>query len=68
MGVLTWIGLGWRSRVGNGQTKSGVLTSNGYRSWTVELDQEPGQEEDTGKSRTRDGCSIRDRAVVHLGV
>ena len=38
MGVSTGIGLGWRSRVGNGQTKSGVLTSNGYRSWTAELD------------------------------
>ena len=41
-GVLTGIGLGWRSRVGNGWTKSGVLTSKGYRSWTAELDREPG--------------------------
>ena len=38
MGVLTGIELGWRSRVGNGQTKSGVSTSTGYRSWMAELD------------------------------
>ena len=37
-GVSTRIGLGWRSRVGNGKTKSRVLTSKGYRSWMVELD------------------------------
>ena len=42
MGVSTGIGLGWRSRVGNGQTKSRVLTSKGYRSWTAELDQGSG--------------------------
>ena len=42
IGVLTGIWLGWRSRVGNGQTKSRVSTSNGYRSWTVELDQGTG--------------------------
>ena len=41
-GVLTGIGLGWRSRVGNGQTKSRASTSNGYRSWMVELDQGSG--------------------------
>ena len=34
----TGIELGWRSRVGNGRTKFGVLTSTGYRSWTAELD------------------------------
>ena len=38
MGVSTGIELGWRSRVGNGWNKSGVLTSKGYRSWMVELD------------------------------
>ena len=42
MGVLTRIELGWRSRVGNGRTKSGVSTSNGYRSWMAELDQGSG--------------------------
>ena len=42
MGVLTGIWLGWRSRFGNGWTKSGVLTSKGYRSWMVELDQGSG--------------------------
>ena len=42
MEVLTGIGLGWRSRVCNGWTKSEVLTSNGYRSWTTELDQGSG--------------------------
>ena len=42
MGVLTRIGLGWRSRVGNGQTKSGVSTSNGYRSQMAELDRRSG--------------------------
>ena len=41
-GVSTRIGLGWRSRVGNGRTKSGALTSKGYRSWTAELDQGSG--------------------------
>ena len=66
MEVLTRIGLGWRSRVGNGQTKSGVSTSKGYRSWTVELDWGSGYEEDMGKSRTGDGHSIQDRAVVQL--
>ena len=66
MKVLTGIGLGWRSRVGNGQIKSGVSTSKGYRSWTVELDQGYDYEEDMGKSRTRDGRSVQDRAVVQL--
>ena len=42
MGVSTRIELGWRSRVGNGQTKSRVLTSKGYRSWMAELDQGSG--------------------------
>ena len=42
LGVSTGIGLGWRSRIGNGQTKSRVLTSNGYRSWMVELDRGSG--------------------------
>ena len=46
--MSTGIGLGWRSRVGNGWTKSGVSTSNGYRSWTVELDQGSSWEEGTG--------------------
>ena len=32
MGVSIGIGLGWRSRVDNGQTKSRVSTSKGYRS------------------------------------
>ena len=30
------------TRVGNGRTKSRVSTSNGYRSWTAELDQGSG--------------------------
>ena len=34
----TGIGLGWRSWVGNGWTKSGVLTSKGYRSEVAGLD------------------------------
>ena len=42
MGVSTGIWLGWRSRVGNGQIKSGVLTRKGYRSWMVELNQGSG--------------------------
>ena len=48
MGVSTRIELGWRSRVGNGWTKSRVSTSKGYRSWTVELDWESGEEDDMG--------------------
>ena len=42
MEVSTGIELGCGSGVGNGWTKSGVLTSKGYRSWTVELDQRSG--------------------------
>ena len=46
----TWAGDGGVNRdlarveiqVGNGQTKSGVLTSTGYRSWMVELDRGSG--------------------------
>ena len=61
--MLTGIWLGWRSRVGNGQTKSGVSTSEGYRSQMVESDWESSWEEGMGKSRTRDGRSNQSNAV-----
>ena len=59
MGVLTRIGLGWRFRVGNGQTKSGVLTSKGYRSWMAESDQGSSEEEGMGSPGPGMGIATR---------
>ena len=64
--MLTRIWLGWRSRVGNGWTMSGVLTSKGYRSWTAESDQGSSWEGGMGKFRTRDGRSNQSNAVGQL--
>ena len=58
--------LGWRSRVGNGQTNSGVLTSRGYRSQMAESDWGSSWEEGMKKSRTGDGHSNRSNAVGQL--
>ena len=68
MEVLTGIELGSRSRVGNGWTKSRVLTSNGYRSWMAELDQRSSKKKVWGKFWAGDRCSTWSSAVVQLWV